>query len=127
MARFAAAKAEMPAPKKDTAGYNYKYATLGQVREIVTKALSAHGLMEMQWQDSGSLFTQIVDIETGEAVVTDIRPLLQQGTDQQRGSSETYQRRYALLTVCGLAPEDDDGAAASANYQDSYQGGEQWR
>ena len=121
MARFAKAKASMPAPKKDTDGYNYKYATLGQVRSIVCPALAAHGLADLQWMADGLLHTKVVDVGTGEDVVHDMRPTLQQGTDQQRGSSETYQRRYALLTVCGLAPEDDDGASASAGYQGGYQ------
>ena len=118
--RFALAKASMPAPKKDTAGYNYKYATLGQVRGIVCPALHEHGLTDVQYMKNGMLFTEIADEETGDVVLTDVRPTLQHGTDQQRGSSETYQRRYALLTVCGLAPEDDDGAAANsaAAYQE---------
>ena len=115
--RFAAAKAAMPSPKKDTPGYNYSYATLDQVRGIVCPALEAYRLVDMQFMRNGLLHTAVLDVESGEVVVADVRPTLQQGTDQQRGSSETYQRRYALLTVCGLAPVDDDGAAASGREQ----------
>ena len=111
--RFADAKAEMPNPRKDTSAFSYQYATLDQVRAIVAPALHKHGLMDVQRMLSGELHTTIVDLESGETLVSDVRPTLQKGTDQQRGSSETYQRRYALLTVCGLAPVDDDGAAAS--------------
>lgn len=128
--RFAAAKDAMPSPIKDTKGYGYQYATLAQVRSIVVPALHEQGLDVIQnasgeWHEThrdGAKFssevryvlrTNIVDLETGEAFVSDARELLRDGTDQQRGSSETYQRRYALLTVCGLAPEDDDGASAS--------------
>jgi hypothetical protein len=32
---------------------------------------------------------------------------------QGYGSALTYARRYSLMTACGIAPEDDDGAAAS--------------
>lgn len=109
--RFAAAKAAMPAPVKDTKGYGYQYATLAQVRSIVMPALIAQDLDAVQYQELGLLYTLVIDGETGAAIITDTR-LLGEGDDQQRGSSETYQRRYALLTVCGLAPEDDDGQAA---------------
>jgi hypothetical protein len=33
---------------------------------------------------------------------------------QGLGSAITYARRYALMGMAGLAPEDDDGNAASA-------------
>src|SRR4029450_11868948 len=33
---------------------------------------------------------------------------------QAVGSALTYIRRYSLLTIFGIAPEDDDGRAASA-------------
>ena len=32
---------------------------------------------------------------------------------QGYGSALTYARRYSLMTACGIAPEDDDGNAAS--------------
>ena len=113
MSKFTQAKAAMPAPVKDTKAYNYQYATLSQVKEIVDKACAENGIGYMQFQQDGYLHTVVVDEETWETIVTDVRKL-SDGNDQQRGSSETYQRRYALLTVFGLAPEDDDGAAASA-------------
>ena len=120
--KFSDARAAMPAPTKDTDAYKYKYADLEQVKGIVDNALRKEGLEAIQYQENGVLNTRIVDVESGESVVTDTRPLLLTGTDQQRGSSETYQRRYALLTVCGLAPTDDDGAAASASPTE-HQGG----
>ena len=113
MNKFIKAKAAMPAPVKDTKAYNYQYATLSQVKEIVDKACADHGIGYVQYQEDGHLYTRVFDVENSETVVVDCRRL-SDGNDQQRGSSETYQRRYALLTVFGLAPEDDDGAAASA-------------
>src|SRR5690606_38775196 len=35
------------------------------------------------------------------------------------GSALTYARRYALLSMTGAAPEDDDGASASGPRQDT--------
>jgi hypothetical protein len=32
---------------------------------------------------------------------------------QGYGSALTYARRYSLMAACGIAPEDDDGNAAS--------------
>src|SRR5690606_28798520 len=32
---------------------------------------------------------------------------------QGYGSALTYARRYSLMTACGIAPEDDDGNAAT--------------
>ena len=111
--RFAEAKAAMPAPVRDTEAYKYSYADLAQVKSIIDGALHKQGFYAQQSMNNGSLTTKIIDTETGEAIATDDRYVLVEGTDQQRGSSETYQRRYALMTICGLAPEDDDGAAAS--------------
>lgn len=111
--RFAEAKFEMPAPMRDTDAYKYKYADLAQIRSIVMPVLNKHGLDVVQVQRDGKLYTTLIDYETGNTPLIDERDLLTQGTDQQRGSSETYQRRYALMTICGLAPEDDDGAEAS--------------
>lgn len=36
-----------------------------------------------------------------------------QNSPQAFGSALTYARRYSLMTACGIAPEDDDGNAAS--------------
>ncbi|MBQ9021106.1 MAG: ERF family protein [Eggerthellaceae bacterium] len=115
---FSKAKAAMPNPKKDTKAYNYKYATLAQVKEIVDPACQEFGIDYIQWQEGGILYTTVIDLESGEQIVADSRTL-GGSTDQERGSSETYQRRYALLTVFGLAPEDDDGAAASKPRKDN--------
>lgn len=111
--RFAEAKASMPAPVRDTSAYKYQYADLAQVKSIIDAALYKQGFYAQQSISEATLKTEIIDTETGEPIATDSRYVLVEGTDQQRGSSETYQRRYALMTICGLAPEDDDGAAAS--------------
>ena len=111
--RFAEAKAAMPAPVRDTNAYKYQYADLAQVRSIVVPALNEYGLDIIQTTSDSILTTTIIDMDTGNTLVLDARELLANGTDQARGSSETYQRRYAMLTVCGLAPEDDDGKAAT--------------
>jgi hypothetical protein len=37
---------------------------------------------------------------------------------QGYGSALTYARRYSILAACGIAPEDDDGNAATSSYKD---------
>lgn len=107
----------MQNPKKDTEAYNYKYATLDQVLDIVKPALKDQGLALSQQSkfheqtNSFCLFTNVFD---GEDIrVLDIRPLHDGTNAQNVGSWETYMRRYALLTVFGLAAEDDDGKATT--------------
>lgn len=111
-ARFSAAKAAMDNPVKDKKAYQYKYATLAQVEGIVGPACRANGVEYVQYQQDGTLYTMVFDAEDGDRIAVDSRAVLTDAPEQERGSSETYQRRYALLTVFGLAPEDDDGKAA---------------
>lgn len=104
-------------PKKDTEAYNYKYATLDQVLEIVKPALKEQGLALSQQSkfneqtNSFCLFTNVFDGE--DMRVLDIRPLHDGTNAQNVGSWETYMRRYALTTAFGLAAEDDDGEATT--------------
>ena len=43
-------------------------------------------------------------------------------TAQAVGSAITYARRYALAAICGVAPEDDDGNAASGSHHEAAKG-----
>lgn len=117
--RLCAAMAAMPNPVKDTNAYKYKYETLEQVLGIVQPALMANGLFVCQGKAKDSsgaceLRTYIWDAE-GDTPPTlmDTRPVKIMGDSQKDGSSETYERRYALKTVFGLCGEDDDGQANS--------------
>ncbi len=103
-------------PVKDTSAYKYKYAQLDQVTEIVSAACKEVGLSWRQGvkryaKDDYTLQTIVFD--KSEEVVLDERAYMQYGKPQEQGSYDTYTRRYALLCAFGLAPEDDDGAAAS--------------
>ena len=114
--RLLGALQDMEQPKKDTEGYGYSYAALDQVVGIVTKACKAHGLMWRQGvvMDKEAGFLLVTSVFDGESEAQlDIRPWPRLTKPQEQGSAETYLRRYALLTAFGLAPADDDGAAAS--------------
>jgi hypothetical protein len=60
------------------------------------------------------LLTVLVHAETGERIESRYPVRCKDPQDPQKvGGAVTYARRYALLALLGLAPEDDDGALAS--------------
>jgi hypothetical protein len=113
-ARLMAAMQLMGNPVKDTKGHNYKYAQLDQVMDVVKPALYANGLAVRQGvKVDGDLLTlETVVFDDDNERVMDVRTIEHMTDPQKQGSYETYMRRYALLTVFGLAPEDDDGQSA---------------
>lgn len=107
--------------KKNAAfGSASKYADLTSVLEAIDTAAQDAGLVLMQpfqyeYHDNKyilMLYTCIAHAESGEALVTAL-PLPQLTDPQKLGSAITYFRRYSLMTMFGLAPEDDDGNAAA--------------
>lgn len=96
--------------------FKSKYADLAHVVEGVVPALNEAGVGVLQFPSfDGDLVgvTTTLLHESG-ASVTGTLHLKPSKTDPQGvGSAITYARRYALLSITGSAPEDDDGAAAS--------------
>lgn len=97
------------------------YATLASVWEACRVPLSESGLSIIQapeysnFEDGTSTFileTYLVH-SSGEWVCSEypVRPV--KDDPQGLGSALTYARRYALMAMVGIAPEDDDGNAAS--------------
>lgn len=114
------AQAEMTKPKKDATNPHFKssYADLSSVCDACLPALNRHGIVVTQPMSEvdGQRFIETIftHAESGETISTNIPMLLPQAiTMQQLGSAMTYARRYGLLTLAGLAPDDDDGNAAS--------------
>jgi hypothetical protein len=97
--------------------FKSKYADLATVLETVLPTLNKNGLAVIQ---SPSFDGEVLSVETvifhvkGGWIksVLSMRPTKQD--PQGIGSAETYCRRYAILALAGVAPEDDDGNAASA-------------
>jgi hypothetical protein len=98
--------------------FKTKYANLAAVVEAVMPSMNDNGLAVIQ---SPSFDGEILNIETyivhqeGGWIksILEVRPAK---TDAQGiGSAITYLRRYALMSIAGVAPEDDDGNAASSN------------
>lgn len=115
---LAAAQGTLTNPTKDTEGYNYKYATLDQVIDILREVLPQHGLCYMQNPipagDGQVSIQTIVGHESGEHISSVLTmPIVENGRNnsaQNYGGTLTYIRRYALTSVFGLATEEDGDA-----------------
>lgn len=104
----------------DTGKYSYDYASLDKLTGILFPLLAAQGLgytaaPDVREDGVFGLRAQLIH-ESGESV-GGFYPLGNPNNPAQAiGSAITYARRYALLSLTGVAPsgEDDDGAAASS-------------
>lgn len=116
---FVKAKREFgPALKdKTNPAFRSKYADLGACLEAVEDALLAQGIalfQETSLDDSGVTVETVLLHESGESMrFGKLHVPASKQDPQGYGSALTYARRYSLITACGIAPEDDDGNAAS--------------
>lgn len=115
---IAAKKAFGPALKDRTnPAYRSKYADLGACLEAVDEALLTNGIALYQetFEDATGITVETVLLhESGESIRCGKLHVPASKQDPQGyGSALTYARRYSLMTACGIAPEDDDGNAAT--------------
>lgn len=97
--------------------FKSRYADLSACVEAVVEALNDNGIALTQHThhaESGVCVETILIHESGEELSFGklYVPCTKQDA-QGYGSAITYARRYHLQTALGLAPEDDDGNAAS--------------
>lgn len=90
----------------------YKYATLAAVLDMLDPIFKKHGLRAPQSVHGDELHTTLVH-KSGETWDMGNYPLGNLVKQQERGSAISYGRRYVLVSVFGIAQEDDDGEAAS--------------
>ena len=99
--------------------FKSRYADLSACVEAVVEALNANGIALTQHThqtDCGVCVETILLHESGEELSFGKLFVPSSKNDAQGyGSALTYARRYSLMAACGLAPEDDDGNAASAS------------
>lgn len=123
MTALAKAQGEIEGAKKGSVNPGFKradqpegakYADLASVWDAIRAPMSKNGLAITQWP---RVVQGAVEVETilahGEQFISDIlwMPCAQMNA-HGIGSATTYARRYALMAVAGVAPEDDDGNAA---------------
>ena len=96
--------------------FRSKYADLGAVWDACREHLSANGIAVTQpirHRDGTSYVVTRLTHASGQWMEDDGMPLLLGKQDMQGlGSAITYARRYGLMAMVGIAPEDDDGAEA---------------
>ena len=113
-----AQKAFGPALKTSTnPHFKSRYADLAACVEAVIEALNANGiaLVQQSHECSDGVIVETVFVhESGETFSSGKLHVPATKHDAQGyGSALTYARRYSLMAACGIAPEDDDGNAAS--------------
>jgi hypothetical protein len=97
--------------------FRSKYVDLAGCIEAVVDALNAAGiaLIQRTSEDSTGVTVETVFVhESGEMMECGKLHVPATKQDAQGyGSALTYARRYSLMAAAGIAPEDDDGNAAS--------------
>jgi len=115
---LAAAQAQMGKAIKDSTNpaFRSKYADLASVMDACLPALNANGVAVYQPtidDDTGRYVETILAHESGETIRCRVPLIVQKNDMQGYGSAVTYARRYGLMCMAGIAPEDDDGNAAA--------------
>lgn len=124
---LAKAQGAIEGAKKDSVNPHFrsKYADLGAVWDACREALSKNGISVIQpivsvHHIEDDRVVQRVTItrlmhSSGQWIEDGGVPLILSKDDMQGlGSALTYSRRYGLMAMVGIAPEDDDGNAATA-------------
>jgi hypothetical protein len=97
--------------------FRSKYVDLAGCIEAVVDALNAAGiaLIQRTSEDNTGVTVETVFLhESGEMLECGKLHVPASKQDPQGyGSALTYARRYSLMAAAGIAPEDDDGNAAS--------------
>lgn len=122
---LAAAQAQMGAALKDSTNPHFKsrYADLASVVEATRPHLAAHGIAIVQMaetiKETGEVaVTTALLHKSGQIIASRLSATCKDLAPQPVGSAITYLRRYGLMAIAGIAPDDDDGEAAMGrNYQ----------
>ena len=116
---LAAAQAEFAPALKTSTNPHFKsrYADLQAVVDSVGPSLNKHGIA-YHWRseraEHGWIVEAVLHHADSDTEISCAWPVIvAQNNAQGFASGSTYARRYSLMAVTGLAPEDDDGNAAS--------------
>lgn len=117
-AALLAAQKEISHAEKNSTNPHFRsrYADLESVIESCKPQLNKHGLVFLQLSgrdDFGHYIETVIAHESGETVSGKTYLELTKHDMQGLGSAITYARRYGLMSICGMATEDDDGNEAA--------------
>ena len=117
---LAKAQASIKGAIKDATNPHYKskYADLASIWDAAREPLTKNGLSVVQlpgYEKDGNIctLTTILLHISGQWIKGVSGAPVAKPDAQGVGSAVTYLRRYSLAAVAGIAPEDDDGEAAS--------------
>lgn len=100
--------------------FKSKYASLSNILEAINEPLSESGLSIAQFPTGQNGLTTILMHSSGEWMSAEYEMKPVKDDPQGRGSSITYQRRYALAAILSLNIDEDDDAnqASYVSHQD---------
>jgi len=96
--------------------FRNRYADLNNVYAACLKPFNDNGFTVTQpsgRDEFGDYVSTNIHHVTGMAFQSKVYLLIKDQNMQGLGSAITYARRYGLLQMAGIAPEDDDGEEAS--------------
>lgn len=103
-------------PTKSGGSYEYTYADLASVLDVVEPVLNKHGISVIQRSfphERGAHIQTMLIHESGEWLADGGLFLPAPKNDPQGfGSAVTYNRRYGLAAMVGVAQTDDDAVSA---------------
>jgi hypothetical protein len=107
--------------KKDASNpfFKSKYASLSNIQTEIETPLIESGLCYSQLPTGEyGLTTMLMHAESGEFIQSDYTMKPVKDDPQGRGSTITYQKRYALAALLGLNIDDDDDGNAGSGLGD---------
>lgn len=120
------AQGEMPNIAKNAKAYNYKYADLAEINDVIKEPMKRNGLSlihQMCWGECSKLVCTLLH-DSGEWINTEVKlaykPDGKVNEMQAIGSAITYARRYAICCLLNLAADadlDDDGEKSAPKGQ----------
>ena len=97
--------------------FKSKYADLADVASVVIPTLNKHGCAVLHYlvgENLSVMRTEFVHFSTDTKLTCDVPLIVDKNNMQGMKSATTYAKRIGLESLSGIAPEDDDGNAASA-------------
>lgn len=116
---------ENVAKDKENPHYKSRYATLAGALDEVRPKFAKHGLAILQMPVNGEganigVVSRLTH-SSGQWIESALYVAPTKFDAQGAGSAITYLRRYSLMAIAGIAPDDDDGEAAIGRPQSRAQ------
>ena len=97
--------------------FRSKYADLADVANVVIPTMNKNGCAVLHYlvgENLSVMRTEFVHFSTDTKLTCDVPLIVDKNNMQGMKSATTYAKRIGLESLSGIAPEDDDGNAASA-------------